>query len=86
MVGFGPGPESAAEPARHAHQVSVIEALIGALQSAPPTPEATTINALWEVRIQDNAIHAVVAAFQEICVLLAQRVRHAAIFLQTAEC
>jgi hypothetical protein len=82
MVGLGPRPQPSAETACHAHQVSVIEVFIGTLQCAPPAAEAASINTFAEVRIQDDAVHAIVASFQKIFVLLTQRVCHAVVLPQ----
>jgi hypothetical protein len=76
MIVFRPGPEPTAEPARDAHQVSVIQVFIGTVQSSPPAAHASTVDAHREIRIQDDAIHTVIAAFKQIAVQGAQFVRH----------
>ncbi len=82
MVRFSPSPQPTAEPARHTHQVCVIELLIAAVERPPPAAEPAAIHALWKICVENDSIHAVIRAFEEICVLLGQRVRHEAIILQ----
>src|SRR4051795_2885110 len=66
---------TAAEPPGHAHQVVVVQFVIGTvMESAPPRAEPTSRIAQRAVSIQNDAIHAVVAAVQQIRILCAQLV------------
>ena len=57
-------------------QVGVLERLIRSGQRAPPHPEPARIMAHPEIRVQDNAIDAIVAAAQQILIESAQPVCH----------
>jgi hypothetical protein len=63
---------TAAEPPGHAHQVVVVQFVIGiVMEPAPPRAEPTSRIAQRAVSIQNYAIHAVVAAVQQIRILCA---------------
>src|SRR6266446_934464 len=68
--------KATAEPAGQPHQVGVFERLIRSGQRAPPHPEPARIMAHPEIRVQDNAIDAIVAAAQQILIESAQPVCH----------
>ena len=63
-VGSRIGVQPTAEPARHSHQVGVMERLIGPGQRTPPQTEPAGIVSHSEVRIQYDPIDAIVAAAQ----------------------
>src|ERR1700731_3202101 len=69
-------PAGQSEPAGQPHQVGVFEHLIRSGQRAPPHPEPARIMAHPEIRVQDNAIDAIVAAAQQILIESAQPVCH----------
>jgi hypothetical protein len=74
-VGFRVSVDTPAEPAGHAHQVVVVQFVIGTvMEPAPPRAEPTSRIAQRAVSIQHDAIYAVVAAVQQIRVLCAQLV------------
>ena len=75
-MGFGITANATAEPAGQPHQVGVFERLIRSGQRPPPHTEPARIMAHAEVRIQNNAIDAIVAAAQQILIESAQPVRH----------
>ena len=76
-VGFGKGPQAAAEAARHADQMSVIQLLVRAVpQPAPPRAETTGRMQERVVGVQHDPIHTIVAAFEKRMVTFGQRVRH----------
>jgi hypothetical protein len=76
LVLFRPGSQTAAETPRHAHEMIVVEILIGTVQGAPPEAKAPAKLPVPEVRVQDHTIDAIVTAFEEIVVHGAQLVRH----------
>jgi hypothetical protein len=78
LVSLGPGAKATAESPRHTHEMRIIEALIGAVKHAPPTAKAPFADPHWEVRIQDDPIHAIVAALQKILIMLAKLIPHGA--------
>ena len=65
------------EAAGHPHQVGVGQRLVGPGQRPPPHAEAAGIMPHPEIAVKDDAIHAIVAAAQEILVQSAQPIRHA---------
>src|SRR6476659_9725741 len=77
LLGLGISTDSAAEAARQAHQVIVVQGLIGTRQSPPPQTEAGGIVAHPIVAIQYDAIDAIVTASQKVPVNAAQLIRHA---------
>ena len=76
VVGFGITANATAEPAGQPHQVGIFERLIRSGQCPPPHTEPARIMAHAEVRIQNNAIDAIVATAQQILIESAQPVRH----------
>jgi hypothetical protein len=64
--------------------VCVVEFLIAAVERPSPTAEPAAIHAFRKICVENDSVHAVICAFEEICVLLSQRVRHETIILQTA--
>ena len=76
VVRFRITAKATAEPAGQPHQVGVFESLVRSGQRAPPHPEPAWIMPHAEIRVQDNAIDAIVAAAQQIPIESAQPVRH----------
>src|SRR6516165_12263875 len=76
-MGFGVSTHATAEPAGQPHQVSVFERLVRSGQRPPPHTEPARIMAHAEVRVQNDAIDAIVATAQQILIESAQPVRHA---------
>jgi hypothetical protein len=74
---FGIASHAPAEPAGQPHQMGVIKGVVRSSERPPPHAEAARTMCHPEIRIQDNAIHAVVAAAQQISIKLAQSVCHA---------
>src|SRR6266404_2537970 len=72
VVRFRITANATAEPPGHPHQVGVFERLIRSGKRPPPYPEPARIMAHAEVRVQDNAIDAIVAAAQQILIESAQ--------------
>jgi hypothetical protein len=64
-IGFGPGTKPAAEASRHAHQVFVVELLIGPVQRLPPVPKTSAVAATREPRVNHHPIHAIVLSFEK---------------------
>ena len=75
-MGFRITTNATAEPAGQPHQVGVFERLIRAGQRPPPHTEPARVMAHAEVRVQNNAIDAIVATAQQILIESAQPVRH----------
>ncbi len=76
-VGGAPRLDPAGEPASHPHEVRVIELVIAAVvQPPPPAPEPARPAAERKVRLQDNPVHAVVAAAEKIAVPLGEVIGH----------
>ena len=73
---FGITANATAEPAGQAHQVRVFERLIRSGQRPPPHTEPARGMAHAKVRVQNNAIDAIVATAQQIPIESAQPVRH----------
>src|ERR1700740_1122827 len=67
-VCFGIAANTTAEPAGHPHQIGVLQRLIGPGQRPPPDTEPAGIMPHPEIRVEDDAIHAIVAAAQQILV------------------
>jgi hypothetical protein len=66
----------AGEPAGEPHQVRVIQPLITiAVLTPPPRPEATRRMPQREIRVEDDPVHAVIAARQQIAAPLAEVIR-----------
>src|ERR1700720_311853 len=63
-------------PAGQSDEVGVFERLIRSGQRPPPHPEPARIMAHSEIRVQDNAIDAIVTAAQQILIESAQPVCH----------
>ena len=76
VVGFGITANATAEPAGQPHQVGVFERLIRSGQRPPPHTEPARVMAHAEVRVQNNAIDAIVATAQQILIERAQPVCH----------
>jgi hypothetical protein len=56
----------------------IIEVSIGAVQQAPPTAKTSFVDSHREVRIQNDSVHAIVAALQKIFIMLAELIAHGA--------
>ena len=77
LVGLGKGADSAGEPARHAHQLGVVQLLLGAfVQAPPPHPKPARVVPQREVGVEHDAVHAVVGAGQQLVIPLAQLISH----------
>jgi hypothetical protein len=71
-----PGPQTTAESPRQAHQMIVVQVVVGTVQSAPPHTQSPAGLTHSKVRVQNHAINAVVTAFKKVAVKGAQLVRH----------
>jgi len=76
LLGFRPSPQSAAESSCHTHQMGVVQVLVTAVQSTPPTTKATIVNPLGEIGIENNAVNAIVGSGQQVGVLITELVWH----------
>jgi hypothetical protein len=65
-----------AETTRHAHQMGVVQSVIGACECLPPGTESTRRMAHPEVGIEDDTIDAIVTAEEKILVKLTESIRH----------
>ena len=75
-VRLGITTDATAEPAGQPHQVGVFERLVRSGQRPPPHSEPARIMAHAEIRVQNDAIDAIVAAVQQILIESAQPIRH----------
>ncbi len=64
VVGFGIAANATAETAGHPHQVGVVERIVRSGKRPPPHPETTGVMPHAEVRVQNDAVDAIVAAAQ----------------------
>ena len=64
------------EPARQPHQMGVIKGFVRTSERPPPDAETTGTVRHPKIGIQNNAIHAIVAAAQQISIELTQSVHH----------
>jgi len=72
-VGLGEPAHPAAEPARHPHQMGVVQLLLGVVvQAPPPHPKPARVVPQREVGVEHDPVHAVVSAGQQLAVPLAQ--------------
>jgi hypothetical protein len=71
--------------ARPAQEMRMSEVFIRAVQQAPPTAKTSFLDSPGEVGIQNDPIHATVAAFQKILIMLAELIPHGASVFQFAE-
>src|SRR5450759_3857559 len=76
-IGFSPGPQAPAEPSRHAHEMIVIQILIGTVQGTPPSAKASPGLTHSEVGVQHDTIHAIITVLEKIAVQGTQLVRPA---------
>ena len=70
------GTKTAAETARQAHQMSIVQRFIRSSQRPPPQTKATWIMPHAKVGIQHDPVYAIVAASYQIRISITQRVRH----------
>src|SRR5438309_11209445 len=76
VSGFGESSQTTAEAASQAHEVRVVQMLFRPVQLLPPSAVATARVAHAKVRVQHNAVHTIVRAFEKVSVVLAQCVWH----------
>jgi hypothetical protein len=77
LVGVSPTPYATGKSAGHPHQMRVVQQLIGVLmQPPPPHPKPTRVMPQREVGVQQDAIHAVIAARQQIPVTFGELINH----------
>ena len=71
-IGLAPRLDAAGEPARHPHQVRIVQVVVRTVVPAPPPrPEPTRVMAQREEGVQHDPVHAVIAAGQQVPVPLA---------------
>ena len=75
-MGLGVTAHAAVEPAGRPHRVSVLQRLVGPGQRPPPHAEPARIMPHPEIRVENDAIYAIVAVAQQILVEGAQPIRH----------
>ena len=77
LVGSGPGPHPTSEPTGHPHQMRIVQLLITTLMPPPPPhPKPARLMTQREVRVEHNAIHAVIAARQQIPLTFGELINH----------
>src|SRR5882762_5803710 len=77
LILLGPGSQTAAESPRHAHQMIVVQVVIGTVQRTPPGAQASPGLSHREICVQDHTIDAIITAVEKIAVEGAQLVWHA---------
>src|SRR5712671_1951187 len=77
VVRFGVAANAAAETAGHPHQVGIFEGFVRSGQRPPPHPKPTGTMPHAEVGVQNDPIHAIVAAVQQILIESAKSIAHA---------
>lgn len=78
-VGRAPRPDATTEPARHPHQMGIVQVVVVvAVPAPPPHSEPARAVAQREVGVQHDAIHAVVRTGQQVAVAGGQVVEHIA--------
>src|ERR1700719_3809924 len=76
IVRFGIAATATAETAGQPHQVGIFEGFVRPGQRSPPHPKPTGTMPHAEVGVQNDPIHAIVAAAQEILIQSAQPICH----------
>src|SRR5258707_8454549 len=76
IVRFGIAANATAETAGQPHQVGIFEGFVRPGQRSPPHPKPTRTMPHAEVGVQNDPIHAIVAAAQEILIQSAQPICH----------
>ena len=76
LVGLGIGANATAEAASQAHQVVVVEGLVGTGSASPPSPETGGFVPHSIVAIEYDAIDTIITAAQKVLVNLAQSLGH----------
>jgi hypothetical protein len=75
-VGFGLAAKATTETTGHAHQMGVVQGVIGPGQGWPPDLESTRRMPHWEVSMEHDPIYAIVAAREKILVKVSGCIRH----------
>ena len=78
IVRFRIAANAATEAPRHPHQMSVVQGVIGPGQCLPPDMKSPWRMSHTEVSIQNDPIHAIVAAGEKILIEVAESIRHMA--------
>src|SRR3984893_2455736 len=76
VVRLGVASHASTEPAGQPHQVSVVQRVVRSGERPPPHAETARTMPHPEVRVQNDAVHTIVAAAQQFLVELAQTIRH----------
>ena len=74
VVRFGIASNAPAEPAGQPHQMGIVQGFVRSGERPPPHAETTRTKPHTEVGVQNNAVHAIVAATQQFLVELAQTI------------
>src|ERR1700736_3256121 len=77
MSCLGVAANAAVETAGHPHQVGIFEGFVRSGQRPPPHPKPTGTMPHAEVGVQNDPIHAIVAAVQQILIESAKSIAHA---------
>ena len=73
---FGESANPATETTSHAHQVSVVQGLVAAVQQPPPSAKPSRLLPQREVSVENDTVHTVILTFKKIGVLIAKSVAH----------
>src|SRR6266700_7785277 len=72
IVRLGPGTKPTAETPSHAHQVVVVQVVVGTVELTPPHAQTSPGLAHGEVGVEDHPIDAIITTVQELTVKSAQ--------------
>src|SRR5260370_11902639 len=70
-----PTAQATAKRARHAHQMAVVERVVAALQTRPPDAKSSGAARQRKISIQNDPVHTIVLAGQQVRVSQAQGIR-----------
>src|SRR6266436_8206957 len=76
VVRFGIASHASAEPAGQPHQMRIVQGFVRSRERPPPHTETAGTMPHAEIGIQNNAIHAIVVAAQQVVIEVAQPVWH----------
>ena len=75
-MGFGIAAKTTTETTGQAHQMGVVQGVIGSGQGSPPDMESARRMPHTEVRIQNDPIYAIVGTGEEVLIKLTESVCH----------
>ena len=76
LMSLGMSSNTTTDTPRHAHQMGIVQTLVGTLQPSPPRTETTRRLSQPKVSIEYKPIHAIVSAIQKISIVFAKLIQH----------